>query len=108
MILPANNNLPKIFKKRKTIGMRVPENNILQQIINELGNPLVNISIKDDDEVIEYTTDPELIYEKWGKLVDVIINAGYGNNNPSTIIDLTGSKPEIVREGKGDIEILNL
>ena len=108
MILPANNNLPKIFKKRKTIGMRVPENNILQQIINELGNPLVNISIKDDDEVIEYTTDPELIYEKWGKLVDVIIDAGYGNNNPSTIIDLTGSKPEIVREGKGDIEILNL
>jgi tRNA threonylcarbamoyl adenosine modification protein (Sua5/YciO/YrdC/YwlC family) len=108
MILPANNNLPKFFKKRKTIGMRVPENNILQQIINELGNPLVNISIKDDDEVIEYTTDPELIYEKWGKLVDVIINAGYGNNNPSTIIDLTGSKPEIVREGKGDIEILNL
>ncbi len=108
MILPANNNLPKIFKKRKTIGMRVPDNNILRQIITELGNPLVNISIKDDDEVIEYTTDPELIYEKWGKLVDVIINAGYGNNNPSTIIDLTGSKPEIVREGKGDIEILNL
>jgi tRNA threonylcarbamoyl adenosine modification protein (Sua5/YciO/YrdC/YwlC family) len=108
MILPANNNLPKIFKKRKTFGMRVPDNKILQQIITELGNPIVNISIKDDDEVIEYTTDPELIFEKWGKLVDVIIDAGYGDNQPSTIIDLSGTEPEIIREGKGDIEKLNL
>ena len=104
MILPANNKLPKIFKKRKTIGMRIPDNPILLKIIEKLGHPIVNISIKDDDEVIEYTTDPELIYEKWHKLVDIIIDAGYGDNHPSTVIDLTGDEPEIIREGKGDID----
>jgi len=108
MILPANNNLPKIFKKRKTFGMRIPNNSILQKIIEKLGQPIVNISIKDDDEVVEYTTDPELIYEKWHKLVDVIIDAGYGDNNPSSVIDLSGETPEIIREGKGTIETLNL
>lgn len=108
MILPANNNLPKIFKKRKTFGMRIPDNSILQKIIEKLGQPIVNISIKDDDEVVEYTTDPELIYEKWHKLVDVIIDAGYGDNHPSSVIDLSGDTPEIIREGKGPIEILNL
>ncbi len=108
MILPANNNMPKIFKKRKTFGMRVPDNQILQKIIEHLGNPIVNISLKDDDEVVEYTTDPELIYEKWHKLVDVIIDAGYGDNNPSTVIDLSQDIPQIIREGKGDLEKLNL
>jgi len=108
MILPANNNLPKIFKKRKTFGMRIPDNQILQKIIEKLGHPLVNISIKDDDEVVEYTTDPELIYEKWHKLVDVIIDAGYGDNKPSTVIDMTAKPPETIREGKGDIDKLNL
>ncbi len=108
MILPANNKLPKVFKKRKTFGMRIPDNQILQKIMTQLGHPLVNISIKDEDEVIEYTTDPELINEKWGKLVDVIIDAGYGDNNPSTVIDLSQGDPEIIREGKGDLERLNL
>jgi len=108
MILPANNKMPKIFKKRKTFGMRVPDNQILQKIIEQLGNPIVNISLKDDDEVVEYTTDPELIYEKWHKLVDVIIDAGYGDNNPSTVIDLSQGEPEIIREGKGDLKKLNL
>jgi len=108
MILPANNKLPKIFKKRKTFGMRIPDNPVLQNIIKRLGHPIVNISIKDDDEVIEYTTDPELINEKWGKKIDVIIDAGYGDNNPSTVIDLSGDNPEIIREGKGNIDALNL
>ncbi len=106
MILPANNKLPKVFKKRKTIGIRIPDNPILLKIIEKLGHPIVNISIKDDDEVIEYTTDPELIYEKWHKLVDVIIDAGYGDNHPSTVIDLTDDEPEIIREGKGDLDRL--
>ncbi len=108
IILPANNKLPKIFKKRKTFGMRVPDNEILRQILIELGHPIVNISIKDEDEVVEYTTDPELINEKWGKLVDVIIDAGYGDNNPSTIIDLSTGEPEIIRVGKGDLDQLGL
>ena len=108
IILPANNKLPKIFKKRKTFGMRVPDNEILRKILVELGHPIVNISIKDEDEVVEYTTDPELINEKWGKLVDVIVDAGYGDNNPSTIIDLSGANPEIIREGKGDLNILGM
>ena len=108
MILPANNNLPKIFKKRKTFGMRIPDNDILQKILNELGHPIVNISIKDDDDVVEYTTDPELIYEKWHKKVDVIIDAGYGDNMPSSIIDLTENEPQIIRVGKGDIDKLGI
>ena len=108
IILPANNKLPKIFKKRKTFGMRVPDNEILRKILIELGHPIVNISIKDEDEVVEYTTDPELINEKWGKLVDVIVDAGYGDNNPSTIIDLSTGEPEIIRVGKGDLDQLGL
>jgi len=108
IILPANNKLPKIFKKRKTFGMRVPDNEILRKILVELGHPIVNISIKDEDEVVEYTTDPELINEKWGKLVDVIVDAGYGDNNPSTIIDLSTGEPEIIRVGKGDLDQLGL
>jgi len=106
MILPANNNLPKIFKKRKTFGMRIPNNQILLKIIERLGHPLVNISIKDEDEVVEYTTDPELIYEKWHQKVDVIVNAGYGDNKASTIIDLSQDNPEIIREGKGNTGVL--
>ncbi len=108
MILPANNNLPKIFKKRKTFGMRVPDNEILRKILVELGEPLVNISIKDEDEVLEYTTDPELIFEKWNKKVDVIIDAGYGDNEPSTVIDLSQEEAVVIREGKGDINKLGI
>jgi len=105
-ILPGNNNLPKEFKKRKTVGIRVPDNNIVKAIVEALGNPIVSTSIRDEDDVIEYTTDPELIYEKWKNLVDIVIDAGYGNNIPSTVIDLSGPEPEVVRAGLGSLEIL--
>lgn len=105
-ILPGNNNLPKEFKKKKTVGIRVPDNNIAREIVKMLGNPIVSTSIHDDDEVLEYSTDPELIFEKWQSLVDVVIDGGYGDNQPSTIIDLSGDEPFIIREGKGDISII--
>jgi tRNA threonylcarbamoyl adenosine modification protein (Sua5/YciO/YrdC/YwlC family) len=105
-ILPGNNNLPKEFKKKTTVGIRVPDNAIALEIVRKLGNPIVSTSIYDEDDVIEYTTDPELIFEKWQNLVDMVIDGGYGDNQPSTIIDLSGDEPVIVREGKGDIDIL--
>lgn len=105
-ILPGNNNLPKVFKKKKTVGIRVPENSIAQAIVQELGNPIVSTSIRDEDELIEYTTDPELIYEKWESKVDIVIDGGYGGNRASTIIDLTTDEPEVIREGKGSLAIL--
>ena len=105
-ILPGNSNLPNVFKKKKTVGIRVPNNNICRAIVKELGNPIVSTSIRDEDEVIEYTTDPELILEKWNKLVDLVIDGGYGDNIPSTVIDLTDSIPEVVRIGKGSIDIM--
>ncbi len=105
-ILPGNNDLPKEFRKKKTVGIRVPDNRIAQEIVKMLGNPIVSTSIHDDDEVIEYSTDPELIFEKWQNQVDLVIDGGYGDNTPSTIIDLSGYEPIVVREGKGDIDIL--
>lgn len=105
-ILPGNNNLPNVFKKKKTVGIRVPDNNICRAIVRELGNPIVSTSIKDEDEVIEYTTDPELILEKWDNLVDLVIDGGYGDNIGSTVIDLTGDEPELIREGKGSLELM--
>ena len=104
-ILPGNNNLPSVFKKKKEVGIRVPDNNITRAIVRALGNPIVSTSIKDEDEVIEYTTDPELIYEKWDNLVDLVIDGGYGDNVPSTVIDITGDEPILIREGKGSLEI---
>ncbi|SFN34222.1 tRNA threonylcarbamoyl adenosine modification protein, Sua5/YciO/YrdC/YwlC family [Paenimyroides ummariense] len=104
-ILEGNNNLPKEFKKKKTVGIRVPDNSIALELVKQLGNPIVSTSIYDDDQVIEYTTDPELIFEKWQNKVDVVIDGGYGDNTASTIIDLTGSEPEVIREGKGSIDI---
>jgi len=104
-ILPGNNNLPTVFKKKKEVGIRVPDNAIARAIVNELGNPIISTSIKDDDEVIEYTTDPELILEKWDKRVDLVIDGGYGGNIASTVIDLTGSEPVVIREGKGSLEL---
>jgi hypothetical protein len=94
-----------IFKKKKTVGIRVPDNNIARAIVRELGNPIVSTSIRDEDEVIEYTTDPELIFEKWENLVDVVVDGGYGGNVASTVIDLTQGEPILIREGKGDLEI---
>lgn len=105
-ILPGNNNLPKEFKKKTTVGIRVPDNSIALEIVRQLGNPIVSTSIHDDDDVIEYTTDPELIFEKWQNLVDVVIDGGYGDNVGSTIIDLSGDEPIVVREGKGSLDIL--
>lgn len=105
-ILPGNNNLPKDFKKKKTVGIRVPDNNIARTLVEQLGNPIVSTSIHDEDDVIEYTTDPELIYEKWENLVDVVIDGGYGDNIASTIIDLSEGEPVIVREGKGSLDVL--
>ena len=104
-ILPGNNDLPKDFRKKKTVGIRVPDNNIAIQIVEMLGNPIVSTSIHDEDEVIEYSTDPELIFEKWQNLVDLVIDGGYGDNVGSTIIDLSGYEPVVVREGKGDPDI---
>jgi len=104
-ILPGNNNLPKAFKNKTTVGIRVPDNAIAIEIVRLLGNPIVSTSIYDDDEVIEYSTDPELIFEKWQNLVDAVIDGGYGDNIPSTIIDLSGPEPLLVREGKGDPDI---
>jgi len=104
-ILPGNNNLPTVFKKKKEVGIRVPDNAITQAIVHELGNPIISTSIKDEDEVIEYTTDPELILEKCGNLVDLVIDGGYGGNIASTVIDLTGEEPKVIREGKGSLEL---
>lgn len=104
-ILPGNNNLPSVFKKKKEVGIRVPDNTITQALVRGLGNPIISTSIKDDDEVIEYTTDPELIFEKWGKLVDVVVDGGYGGNVASTVIDLTSGEPELIREGKGSLDV---
>ena len=104
-ILPGSNNLPKVFKKKKTVGIRIPNNNIIRTLVAELGNPIVSTSIRDEDDVLEYTTDPELIFEKWQGLVDVVIDGGYGDNEPSTVIDLT-EEPAVIREGKGSLDIL--
>ena len=106
-ILEANNNVPKIVQSnKKTIGIRVPDNNIIREIVRELGHPILSTSVKDDDEVVEYTTDPELIYEKYENLVDMVIDGGYGDNVPSTVVDCTSGEIEVVREGKGDMELL--
>ena len=105
-ILPGNNNLPKEFKKKTTVGIRIPDNSIALEIVRQLGNPIVSTSIRDEDDVIEYTTDPELIFEKWQNLVDVVVDGGYGDNIGSTIIDLSGYEPVVVREGKGSLDIL--
>ena len=105
-ILSGSKTLPKAFKKKKTVGIRIPNNTIALDIVRELGNPIVSTSIYDEDGVIEYTTDPELILEKWNNLVDLVIDGGYGDNEPSTIIDFSEGEPFVVREGKGSLEIL--
>lgn len=103
-ILPGNNSLPKEFKKKTTVGIRVPANAIALEIVKQLGNPIVSTSIHDDDEVLEYSTDPELIFEKWQNVVDLVIDGGYGDNVGSTIVDLSGDEPVLIRAGKGEWE----
>lgn len=106
-ILPATNKVPTILQnKRKNIGIRVPNNFIIHAIVEALGNPILTTSIKDDDDFVEYTTDPELIYEKYKKLVDIVIDGGYGHNVASTVVDCTNDEIEIIREGIGDIDQL--
>jgi tRNA threonylcarbamoyl adenosine modification protein (Sua5/YciO/YrdC/YwlC family) len=106
-ILKANNQVPKLFhSKKKTIGIRVPDNVIARAIVEALGNPIVSSSIHDDDEVIEYTTDPDLIYERYEDQIDLLVDGGFGDNEASTVLDCTGEEIEILREGKGDLSIL--
>ena len=105
-ILNANTSIPKLFKnKKKEIGIRIPDNNIPREIVKELGNPIVTTSVKDDDMVIEYSTDPELIHEYFGNKVDLVISGGYGESTPSTIVKCTDNFPEIIRKGKGDTSL---
>lgn len=101
-ILEANNNVPKIFHgKKKTIGIRIPDNSIILQIVEKLGHPIMTTSIHDEDTIVEYITDPELIEEKYHNLVDIVIDGGYGDNEASTVVDCVSGEAEIIRFGKG-------
>ena len=105
-ILHASSAVPKILKnKKKTVGIRIPKNNIIMEIVRELGHPILTTSLHDSDEIIEYTTDPELIYENFSDKVDMVIDGGFGGNIPSTIINCTGEEPELVREGAGEFPV---
>jgi tRNA threonylcarbamoyl adenosine modification protein (Sua5/YciO/YrdC/YwlC family) len=103
-ILEANNNVPRYFKgKKKTVGIRIPNNDIIREIVRELGNPVFSSSVHDVDEILAYTTDPELIHEEWGEKVDLVIDGGFGGNEVSTIVDCSGEEIEIIRVGKGEL-----
>jgi len=105
-ILDANNNVPKIFKsKKKTIGIRIPDNNIIRKIVEELGNPIMTTSVHDDDEIVEYITDPELIYENFKDKVDIVVDGGYGNNVASTVVNCVGDEIDIIRQGVGELDL---
>jgi tRNA threonylcarbamoyl adenosine modification protein (Sua5/YciO/YrdC/YwlC family) len=104
-IVRANSQIPRLFKnKKKTVGIRIPDNNIVLEIVRELGRPIVTTSIHDPDEIIEYTTDPELIHEKYSDFVDAVVDGGYGKNEASTVVDCTGDEIEIIRQGPGILE----
>lgn len=104
-IVPANNNLPKSFRnKKKTIGIRIPDNNIIREIVRVLGHPVLTTSIHDNDEILDYITDPELIYEYYKKQVDCVVAGDYGGNQPSTVVDCSGDEPVIIRQGIGIID----
>ncbi|MDP3944484.1 MAG: L-threonylcarbamoyladenylate synthase [Lutibacter sp.] len=105
-ILPSSTSLPKAFKNKKTVGIRIPDNNIIRELVKKLGNPIVSTSIYDEDDLLEYTTDPELIFEKWENKVDIVIDGGYGSNIPSTVVDLSEGEITILREGLGSVEAL--
>lgn len=104
-IFNASNMVPKLMSsKKKTVGIRVPANNIAREIVRMLGNPIVSASIRDEDEIMEYSTDPELIHEKYEDQVDIVIDGGFGGLEASTVVDLTSGEFEVLREGKGDLE----
>lgn len=105
-VLSGSKHLPRAFKHKKTVGIRIPDHPIALELVRLLGNPIVSTSIHDEDALLEYTTDPELIHEKWKGQVDLVIDGGYGGNVASTVIDLTGDQPSVVREGKGSLTIL--
>ena len=102
-ILPTTSLLPKIYKNKKTVGIRVPDNSIIREIVLQLGNPIMTTSIFDESDEIEYSTNPELIYEKWQNIADIVIDGGMGGIEPSTVIDCTGDEIEIIRQGKGKL-----
>lgn len=103
-ILNTTSTLPKIYKNKKTVGIRVPDNNIIRELVRQLGNPILTTSINGDDNLaVEYTTDPELIHEKWENIVDIVVDGGDGGLEPSTVIDCTTDLPEIIRQGKGQL-----
>lgn len=103
-ILEGNSRLPKLFKQRKTVGIRIPDNNIIRTIVEALGNPILTTSLKrDDDEILEYYTDPELIDEKFGSEVDLVVDGGIGTLEPSTVVDCTDGSAEVIRQGKGNL-----
>ncbi len=104
-IVKANNQIPGLFKNRKkTVGIRIPDNNIVLEIVRELGRPIITTSVHDPDEIIEYTTDPELIHEKYRDFADIVVDGGYGRNEASTVVDCTGPEPVIIRQGLGELE----
>jgi tRNA threonylcarbamoyl adenosine modification protein (Sua5/YciO/YrdC/YwlC family) len=105
-ILQASNQVPKVIKQnRKTVGIRIPDNNIILEIVRQLGHPILTTSLKEEDEILEYPTDPELIYEEYRDRVDAVIDGGYGGIVPSTILDCSGDEPELVREGLGEVDL---
>lgn len=105
-IVRANNQIPRLFKNRKkTVGIRIPHNSIVHEIVRGLGRPIITTSVHDADEIIEYTTDPELIHEKYHDFADIVIDGGYGKNEASTIVDCTGDEPVILRQGLGILEL---
>jgi tRNA threonylcarbamoyl adenosine modification protein (Sua5/YciO/YrdC/YwlC family) len=105
-ILPTGNELPKIYKNKKEVGIRVPDNNIIRRLVNELGNPILTTSVRNaDDDVVEYITDPELIYENYEDKVDLVIDGGYGSADPSTVVDCTADDFKIIRQGKGELKL---
>ena len=103
-LLNGSNRLPKLFKNKKIVGIRMPGNNIALEIVRELGNPIMVSSVFTDEDTLEYIADPELIEERFAQYVDLVIDGGYGGTNASTIVDCTGEEPEIIREGAGELE----
>ena len=103
-VLESNNQVPKLFKNRKrSIGVRIPDNRIAQAIVEELGRPILSLSLKSDDEILEYFTDPIDIFDDFKKLTDVVIDGGIGSNVPSTVVDCMGDEIVVLREGAGEL-----